>query len=378
MNSKGVQGSREIKVSVVIPVYNVAPYLRQCLDSVVNQTLRDVEIICVDDGSTDGSSAILAEYAAKDPRVKVISREHTNAGAARNAGMSVATGEYLGFVDSDDWCDLTLFEKAYAKAKAHDADTVIWRYMTYDMRTGRDGSQNAFPRAVRDMKGAFGAADLRSGVFTAFNQAPWNRIVRTSLIRGKSIAFQEIERSNDVVFGCLATVESERMAVIDEPLYHYRTGMASNLQANNHRTPRSVFEAWKRLGTELLKRGKDGSFAAGFATAASNSLFYTLNSIKSVEAYQELWRLLKELYLSEPPFSELKTGNVLNEQTRVAIEHLRRASTPLEYLVLQSSYRQEIFSRVFWEKEAALRRLENAERALEETKRNRNGAPDGM
>ncbi len=358
-------------VSVIIPVYNVEKYLRQCLDSVVNQTLRDIEIICVDDGSTDSSPAILAEYAAKDPRVKVLTREHTNAGAARNAGLAVATGEYLGFVDSDDWCETTLFEKAYLKAKADDADAVMWRFMMYDMRTGGNGSQNAFPKMVRDMKGVFSAADLRSGVFTAFNPAPWNRVVRTSLVRGKSIAFQEIERSNDIVFGCLVTVEAERLAVIDEPLYHYRIGMTSNLQANNHRTPRSVFEAWKCLGAELLKRGKDGSFAVGFATAASNSLFYTLNSIKSVEAYQELWRLLRELYLTQPPFSGLKTGNVLNEQTGVAIEHLRRASTPLEYLVLQSAYRQEIFSRVFWEKESALKRLENAERALEDAKRKR-------
>lgn len=96
------------KVSVIIPVYNVEKYLRQCIDSIVNQTLKEIEIICVDDGSTDSSPAILAEYTAKDPRVKVITREKSNAGAARNAGMAVATGEYLGFVDSDDWCELTL------------------------------------------------------------------------------------------------------------------------------------------------------------------------------------------------------------------------------------------------------------------------------
>ncbi len=81
------------KVSIIIPVYNVEKYLRQCLDSVVNQTLKEIEIICVDDGSTDSSPAILAEYAAKDSRVKVLTREKSNAGAARNAGMAVAAGE---------------------------------------------------------------------------------------------------------------------------------------------------------------------------------------------------------------------------------------------------------------------------------------------
>ena len=116
------------EVSVIIPVYNVEKYLRACLDSVVNQTLRDIEVICVDDGSTDGSPAILAEYAAKDPRVKVLTQPKSNAGAARNAGMSIATGEYLGFVDADDWCELTLFEKAYGRAKEVNADLVFWAY----------------------------------------------------------------------------------------------------------------------------------------------------------------------------------------------------------------------------------------------------------
>ena len=115
------------KVSVIIPVYNVEAYLRQCLDSVVNQTLRDIEIICVDDGSTDGSRAILEEYSEKDSRFKVIKQNHSNAGACRNAAMAIAKGEYLGFVDADDFCDLTLFEKAYTKAKSDDADVVIWR-----------------------------------------------------------------------------------------------------------------------------------------------------------------------------------------------------------------------------------------------------------
>ena len=87
------------KVSVIIPVYNVEKYLRACLDSVVNQTFRDIEIICVDDGSTDGSGAILDEYAAKDSRMRVIRQANAGAGAARNAGLDVATGEYVFFAD---------------------------------------------------------------------------------------------------------------------------------------------------------------------------------------------------------------------------------------------------------------------------------------
>lgn len=92
-----------VKVSVIIPVYNVEPYLKQCMDSVVGQTLKDIEIICVDDGSTDNSLDILREYAAEDSRIQIIEQKNAGAGAARNNGMRYATGKYLSFLDSDDF-----------------------------------------------------------------------------------------------------------------------------------------------------------------------------------------------------------------------------------------------------------------------------------
>ena len=105
------------KVSVILPVYNVSDYLRQCMDSIVGQTLKDIEIICVDDGSTDDSLAILKEYEAKDQRVKVIQQANAGAGAARNKGLEIATGEYLSFLDSDDFFEPDMLEKAIPKRK---------------------------------------------------------------------------------------------------------------------------------------------------------------------------------------------------------------------------------------------------------------------
>ena len=95
----------EVKVSVIIPLYNVENYLKQCLDSVVNQTLKEIEIICINDGSTDNSKQILEDYARKDDRIKIINRKNSGQGVARNVGIKYAKGEYIGFVDSDDWVD---------------------------------------------------------------------------------------------------------------------------------------------------------------------------------------------------------------------------------------------------------------------------------
>lgn len=122
------------KVSVIIPVYNTEKFLRKCLDSVCNQTLQDIEIICINDCSTDGSLEILREYAGKDNRIKLIELlENCGAAKARNIGIDIAEGEYLGFVDSDDFIDLDFYKKLYGKAKETDADAVKGKLYLYDI-----------------------------------------------------------------------------------------------------------------------------------------------------------------------------------------------------------------------------------------------------
>ena len=110
-----------IKVSVIIPVFNTEKYISKCLSSLVNQTLDDIEIICVNDGSTDNSLEIIEKIANNDARIKIINQEHKKQGAARNAGLKIAEGEYIGFVDSDDWIDLNYYEMLYNTAKKYDA-----------------------------------------------------------------------------------------------------------------------------------------------------------------------------------------------------------------------------------------------------------------
>lgn len=117
-----VSDEKKIKVSIIIPVYNVEQYLRECLNSVVNQTLADIEIICVNDGSTDNSYEILKEYAAKDSRIILLNQENKGPSVARNIAITQAKGEYLGFVDSDDWVDLNYFEELYNVANKFNAE----------------------------------------------------------------------------------------------------------------------------------------------------------------------------------------------------------------------------------------------------------------
>ena len=114
-----------VKVSVIVPAYNVEGYINDCLESLVNQTLKEIEIIVVNDGSTDRTSEIISKFSAKDSRMKIINQENQGLSAARNNGMQQATGEYIGFVDSDDYIDLDFYEKLYEAAKTNDADISV-------------------------------------------------------------------------------------------------------------------------------------------------------------------------------------------------------------------------------------------------------------
>ena len=116
-----------VKVSVIVPIYNAEKYLKQCLDSIVNQTLKEIEIILIDDGSTDGSAQICKKY-LNDERVSYYHKENEGLAAARDDGMLRATGEYIGFVDADDWLEPDLYQHAYALATQYDVDLVQWGY----------------------------------------------------------------------------------------------------------------------------------------------------------------------------------------------------------------------------------------------------------
>ena len=168
------------KISVIVPVYNTRPYLEQCLDSILTQTLADMEIICVNDGSPDDSQSVLERYAADDPRVRIIKKENGGLSSARNAGMRSAVGDYIAFVDSDDFITPIMMETLYNKAMKTSAEITIGDFFLYDHRNGKVGS-------YRD-QALF--ARLGGKVFTLGEEpeligciGAWDRIYRRSFLQ---------------------------------------------------------------------------------------------------------------------------------------------------------------------------------------------------
>ena len=211
------------KVSVIIPVYNTEKFLRKCLDSVCNQTLQDIEIICINDCSTDGSLEILREYAGKDNRIKLIELfENGGAAKARNIGIDIAHGEYIGFVDSDDFVDLDFYEKLYNKAVETGADAVKGKLYLYDINTNK-----VYLEAWIDINDS--VKKNKANFYFTFTTA----IYKSSLIKEYNIRFLEgLIHFEDPYFTIMAAIHYNKLEVIDDAKYYYINNPNSTSRKN--------------------------------------------------------------------------------------------------------------------------------------------------
>ncbi len=228
------------KLSVVIPIYNVESYLRECLDSVLAQTLSDIEIICVDDGSTDSSPEILKEYAKKDNRIKVIAKANSGYGHTMNTGFDAAQGEYIGIVESDDVIPADMYQKLCDAADANHCDVVKADFRTFIDADGQrkftlrrlagamDEPEKYYHRVIRPM-------DEPEVIRLIMNT--WSGIYRTAFIRDNNIRHNESPgasfQDNGLFFQTMAL--AERVMFIDEPFYMLRRDNAASSVHNKNK-----------------------------------------------------------------------------------------------------------------------------------------------
>lgn len=213
------------KISVIIPVYNVEDYLAQCIESVVNQTLDEIEIICINDGSKDSSKEILETYQAKDKRIILVNKANGGYGAACNTGLSLARGEYISIIEPDDFIDVNMFEVLYNLAKKNNADIVKSAF--YEYKDGRDGNppynekinwsaQYKMPETV------FKIQDFPQ--FLYFHPSIWSCFYKKSFLESINISFKEAKGAGwvDNPFQVQTMCMAEKIFYTDNAYYHYR------------------------------------------------------------------------------------------------------------------------------------------------------------
>ena len=240
------------KVSVIIPVYNVEKYLRQCMDSICGQTLTNIEILCVDDGSTDGSGKILEEYAAKDSRICVLYQQNKGAGAARNYGLREAKGEFLSFLDSDDFFEPDMLKEACKSMEQYEADFVVFESDQYYMDKD-EYIKNPWVLHKKDLPPymPFKHRELTDNVFKTFVGWAWDKLYRRSFVLEHDLWFQEQRTSNDLLFVFSALVLAKRIAVVEKVLIHQRRGGKASLSVTREKSWHCFYDALTALRKRL-------------------------------------------------------------------------------------------------------------------------------
>lgn len=240
-------------ISIVVPIYKVEKYLAKCLDSLVNQTYPDIEIILVDDGSPDESSRVYEKYAKKDSRITIIKQENQGLSGARNTGIKAALGEYIMFVDSDDWIELDTCEKALIKIQKNKADVVFWSYIreypdaqktTYlfgdtELFWDVDSIKNLHRRIVGLVGGELREPQKIDALVTA-----WGKLYRKEIIEGCFFTDTKKIGTEDALYNIQVFSKVKRAVYLPEPMSHYRKENTSSL---SHQYKRKLAGQWKEL-----------------------------------------------------------------------------------------------------------------------------------
>ena len=267
------------EVSIILTVYNMESCLRQTMASVVGQTFTDLEIICIDDGSTDASLSILQEYAAVDERIRIVSRENKGQGASRNEGLELAQGEYVMLLDADDIYDTTMVGKLAARAMQSDADVVVCRAVELDDASGRQRSILWTARADwMPAHDPFSGLEMADCLLLGFIGWPWDKLYKRSFIEENALRFPPLANSEDLYFVFLSLVLAQRISFVDEELIEHRVGRSGSVSNSRTAEPCAFYEGICML-KERLQQSDElwPAFKWGFLNWA---LDYTLWNIE--------------------------------------------------------------------------------------------------
>lgn len=289
----------EIKVSVIMPVYNASKYLRQCIDSVLNQTLKEIEVICVDDSSTDDSLEILREYEKKDSRVIALTQPNSTAGAARNNGMSIARGEYYSILDSDDFFEPTMLEAAYNKAEKVKADIVCFGSNQYYNETG----EYEFVEWVLRTDDIppfepFNRRQLGESIYKVFVGWAWDKLFSAEFVKKHDLKFQVQRTSNDMYFVFSALALAERMAVVDRVFVHQRKGLGGSLSNTREKSWHCFHDGLMAVKQRLVDEGLFAEMEKDWINYCLHFSFWNLNTIAG-KTYELLFNKLKTEWFTE-------------------------------------------------------------------------------
>lgn len=338
-----------MKISVIVPIYNVKKYLRRCIDSILSQTFADFECILVDDGSTDGCDDICDEYKQADNRIKVIHKENGGVSSARNEGMKAALGEYIFFIDADDFVENSLFATVVSELEQYDWDVIVFNFK-YINEEGYVSRESQCPEGICEID------SVQSYLYFVCNEmqgktgwSPWNKFFKRSLIIESGIEFYPREEifAEDLYFYLILLLYVRKIKVIDNALYNYREWDGSCTKSNRE----TRINEFVKLNIELFNYYKVHGY--NYLIKNYSCIFYRIMNNRYVQASKEQimdalpnienkkmfrWFTIKSLFYTKKAVKMLKYVNG-NSMIYEQLTYLVYSGNNAFYKLIQLVYR---------------------------------------
>lgn len=303
--------NQKVQISVIIPVYNAEKYIRETLGYIQKQTMTDIEVLCINDASTDSSSQIIAAIAKKDSRIRMIENEvNQGAGVSRNIGLKKAKGAYVCFLDADDVYESDLLEKEFDAIKRNKADIAVVEATNFTDGQAIPNMENIGDKRI---EACYCMKDTGENLLTKWRWAPWNKMYRREFLEKHKLEYQNIKAANDVFFYMLAFMLAEKIVHVgsDKPLVYYRCGNGNNISAN--RTPIDAYHAFEKVFDEMRKRKIWCDFYENFYECFLSSIKSELKNSRDEEQAKETYLFLAECGLERLGFFEMSPSQFKNK-----------------------------------------------------------------
>ena len=293
------------EVSIIVPVYNSSKYLDELFQNLLNQTLQDIEIICVDDGSQDNSAEIIKKYTGSDDRIKYIFQNNQGAGAARNTGVAVSTGKYLICIDSDDVYEKTMIEILYNKAKETDSDIVICKFKQIDIKSGKISHNLGVNNKYLPCTNVFSRKDTEN-IFQVTNPGTCNKLYKAEFVKRNNLKFSTTRCSNDIAFVLKAISAADKITHTDAELCTYKYMNSESISSKRTNYSYQSFIAYKEIYSFLKEKNLADELKDTYIKAVCASIVYGLSlfpvNAKHIETLKE--------FLSNEPFNEFSNKDL--------------------------------------------------------------------
>lgn len=261
---------KETKFSVILPIFNTEKYLKACLDSIINQTYKNLEIICVNDGSTDGSLKILEEYSSKDSRIKIINQQNQGVSAARNAGIDNATGDYVSFVDPDDWLELNMYETLNKYIQEKNPSVLLFEYNICYEQTDKVISKT-FTKKMKSRfnidisnKNRYNFYDFKKDKILFYVDSSCNKVYSTEMLNKYNFRFPPFKKGEDTLFILNIILHKIPVDCVTDVFYNYRIRSGSTITKESRFNTLPIFDKLDYIQTMLKECDLDAELEKGF------------------------------------------------------------------------------------------------------------------